>query len=281
MIVRKKRGGHMIKQIQTFLEQDNIFTKSIKLLISLLVLYIVALVISLIVNKVLFGRSEERVNKQSQTLKGVINSTIKFITYFFMLVMILTFIGVDISSIVAVAGIGSVALGFGAQTLVKDVISGIFILLEDQFQVDDIITLEGFTGRVEAINLRITTLRNSLNNEVYIIPNGQITIVTNKTKDFQKINFSIKLQNTDKIESIRELAEVVVNNFSLDQRIISPITIKVYYDDIMPIIKLNVACSVLNGQTIPVRRELTSALIEMLNENKFERYAPISVVQEV
>lgn len=268
----------MIKQIQAFFEANTFLNKSIELLISLVILYSVSRFIIKFINKVIFINSKSRNQKQLKTITGVLNSTIKFIAYFFMLVMILAFIGVDVSSIIAVAGIGSIALGFGSQALVKDVISGIFILLEDQYQVDDIVTLDGFTGRVEAINLRITTLRNTINNEVYIVPNGQIAIVTNKTKDFQKVNFTFKLSFSKDIDKLKSLAESVLAGFGHDDRIISAISCQVYYDDEMPVLKLNISCSVVNGSTISVRRDISSVMVDMFKENGFEQIMPVSVI---
>jgi small conductance mechanosensitive channel len=94
---------------------------------------------------------------------------------------ILSELGLDLKPILAGAGIAGLAVGFGAQTLVKDLIHGFFILLENQFRVSDVIRTAGVEGAVEAINLRTTVLRDN-EGRVHVIPNGSIDVVTNLTR---------------------------------------------------------------------------------------------------
>jgi small conductance mechanosensitive channel len=90
-------------------------------------------------------------------------------------------VGFDITTVIAVTSIAGVAIGFGAQNLVKDIITGFFILFEDQFAVGDYITIEGMSGIVEVLGLRITKIRD-FSGDLHIIPNGSITKVTNKSR---------------------------------------------------------------------------------------------------
>jgi Small-conductance mechanosensitive channel len=92
--------------------------------------------------------------------------------------MFLQALSVDVTGIITTAGIGGLAIGFGAQKLVKDVISGFFLIIEDQFAVGDFVTIGAATGTVEEIDLRITRLRDETG-RLWIISNGDITIVTN------------------------------------------------------------------------------------------------------
>jgi moderate conductance mechanosensitive channel len=92
-------------------------------------------------------------------------------------------VGVNITPILAGVGILSLAVGFGAQTLVKDIINGLFILVEDSIAVGDVVTIRGTGGLVEAVNLRTIWLRD-LQGNVHIIPNSQVEVISNMTKDY-------------------------------------------------------------------------------------------------
>ena len=122
--------------------------------------------------------------KKSETLLTMLSSIIKYTVYFFAVAGILGVLGLGatVGSLVATAGIGGIALGLGAQTFIKDVVSGFFLLFEDQFAVGDYIQAGNLTGTVEGISLRTTRLR-LVNNEIATIPNGLIDIVVNYTRD--------------------------------------------------------------------------------------------------
>lgn len=97
--------------------------------------------------------------------------------------MILCEIGVDLKPLLAAAGLGGLAIGFGAQSLVKDLISGFFILLENSVRVGDVVEVAGVAGVVEEIELRAMRLRD-LSGNVHVVPNGVIDKVKNMTKDY-------------------------------------------------------------------------------------------------
>lgn len=118
--------------------------------------------------------------RKAETLKALFQSVLKYLTYFLAAMMILGEF-VNTASILATAGIGGLAIGFGAQSLVKDVITGFFILFEDQYSVGDFVTIGEFTGTVEEIGLRITKIRG-FKGELNIIPNGQVASVVNHTR---------------------------------------------------------------------------------------------------
>lgn len=119
--------------------------------------------------------------KRARTLSTLLKSIIQYTIYFITLVMILQEFNIDTTSIIAGAGVIGLAIGFGAQTLVKDVITGFFIILEDQYSVGDYIVSGDMAGTVEEIGFRITKLRD-FNGVMHIIPNGAISKVTNYTR---------------------------------------------------------------------------------------------------
>ncbi|WP_248929316.1 mechanosensitive ion channel family protein [Paenibacillus hamazuiensis] len=116
--------------------------------------------------------------RRTKTIGKLIGNIISYAVNFIMILMILTLLGFRLEPLLAGAGVVGLAVGFGAQSLVKDVITGFFIIFEDQFAVGDVIQINTFKGTVEEIGLRVTKLR-SWTGEVHIIPNGTISQVTN------------------------------------------------------------------------------------------------------
>ena len=124
--------------------------------------------------------------RRADTLAVVLSNAARVIVVVFLLLMVLQEFGVNIAPLIAGAGIAGVALGFGAQSLVKDVISGFFLLMEDQFGVGDLISIdEKHVGTVERMTLRITQLRDT-EGCAHFIPNGSISRVVVLSKDFSK-----------------------------------------------------------------------------------------------
>lgn len=127
--------------------------------------------------------SEIEITKRADTLASIIRKTLTTVLWFAAIMSALRQLGFDLAPILAGAGVVGVALGFGAQSLVRDVISGFFMLLEDQIRVNDVCILNGTGGLVEEINLRTTVLR-SADGIVHIFPNGSITSISNMTREF-------------------------------------------------------------------------------------------------
>ena len=123
--------------------------------------------------------------QRARTLARVIHSTTLVAIVTIAGLMILQELGPDITPLIAGAGVAGVALGLGAQTLVKDVIGGFFILLEDQFAIGDSIQVGNIAGAVEKMTLRATFLRD-LEGTLHVIPNGEMRIVSNRTKNWSR-----------------------------------------------------------------------------------------------
>lgn len=125
----------------------------------------------------------ERRRQRAKTIGSVLNSLVTFIVYGLAFVLVLGELGINLGPIIASAGIVGVALGFGAQNLVRDFLSGIFMMLEDQYGVGDIVDIGEAAGTVEAVGLRITTLRD-LNGTVWYVRNGEVLRVGNSSQGF-------------------------------------------------------------------------------------------------
>jgi len=123
--------------------------------------------------------SRKRIQTLSSTVRAVANTVFLLI----MTMLILGEIGINIGPLIAAAGIGGLAIGFGAQNLVRDVITGFFIILEDQVRVGDTVKVGDKSGQVERLGLRLLVLRDS-DGSLHMIPNGTIQAITNMTKGF-------------------------------------------------------------------------------------------------
>ena len=141
-------------------------------------------------------------DKRTDTLSTLCISILRYAVYFVAIVTALQSVfGIETTTIITAAGVGGLAVGFGAQSLVKDVITGFFILLEDQFAVGDMITIDKMMGTVEEVGLRITKLRHYAG-DLYIIPNGEITKVTNHTRGSKGAIVDVSVAYEEKIDDV-------------------------------------------------------------------------------
>lgn len=142
--------------------------------------------------------------------------------------LILAELGIDLKPLLAAAGIGGLAVGFGAQSIVKDVISGFFLLLEDQVRVGDVVVIGGTGGLVESITLRTIVLRDLAGN-VHIIPHGGVDRVTNMTKDFSRYVFDVGVayrEDPDEVmQVLREIGEGLRQDPAFAADILEPLEI--------------------------------------------------------
>ncbi|HMS83298.1 MAG TPA: mechanosensitive ion channel family protein [Nitrospira sp.] len=164
--------------------------------------------------------------KRAKTLTFVIRDVARVVIHAVAGMMILSEVGVDLKPILAAAGLGGLAIGFGAQSLVKDVISGFFILLEDSIRVGDIVEIAGVGGVVEDVKLRTIVLRDVSGN-VHIVPNGVIDKVKNMTKlyAFYLFNIGVAYREDvdDVMEVLREIAEDVRRDPAFADDILEPL----------------------------------------------------------
>ena len=149
-------------------------------------------------------RTEQRANAIGSLLKSVTSVTIWAIA----VLTILPLLGIDIAPLLASAGVIGVALGFGAQTLVKDYLSGIFMIVEDQFGVGDVIDVGDVVGTVEEVALRYTRLRD-LSGVVWYVRNGEILRVGNRSQGWTLAIVDIPVGYNENIDRVREIVDLV------------------------------------------------------------------------
>ena len=138
------------------------------------------------------GESKQGSKKRADTLIGVFMGLGKFLIFTLVFFMVLAEFNVNLGPILAGFGIVGIAVGFGAQYLIRDLIAGVFILMENQYRVGDIARIADVTGLVEAVNLRKTVLRD-LDGVVHHIPNGEIRVASNYTRRFSRVNLNISV----------------------------------------------------------------------------------------
>ena len=147
-----------------------------------------------------------RVEQRTATLRQIIRSVTKAILILVVVLTISSELGFNIGPVLASAGIVGLAVGFGAQSLVKDVISGFFILFEDQFGIGDVVKISDFTGIVERMTLRATVLRN-LEGQVYVVPNGNIQNVVVMTKGWSRAVLDVTVPHKEELARVFDVLQ--------------------------------------------------------------------------
>ena len=146
--------------------------------------------------------------KRARTLGSVINKVASAAIVGMALLMVLRALSIDIAPVLTGAGIVGLAVGFGAQTLVRDIISGFFLILEDQVRVGDVVAINGTGGLVEELNLRTIVLRD-IEGAVHVFPNGSITTLTNRSKDFSYYVIDLPLSYSEDPDRVATLLRKV------------------------------------------------------------------------
>lgn len=172
--------------------------------------------------------SEFEVEKRASTVSNVARKSIVILIWTVAIMMALQKLGFEIGPILASLGVVGVAVGFGAQSLVKDILAGLFLLVENQIRVNDIAVINGTGGLVEEINLRTTVLRGE-NGAVHIFSNGNIQTLSNLTRDYSYYVFELSVAysaDTDEvIAALRDLAETIANEEPYRDLVLSPLEI--------------------------------------------------------
>jgi moderate conductance mechanosensitive channel len=189
----------------------------------LVVLFVIAIILSRIIAIVTRrmsglartkGTSPSR-NSQVQTFASVLRTTLNGIVWGLTALQVLTVLGVNLGPLLASAGIAGVAIGLAAQTIVKDVLNGMLIIVEDQFNVGDTVRLTGMTGTVEMMTLRRTEIRDG-DGTLYVVPNSQITTVANLSRDFSVATVNVSVDFSARPEKVIALLTSIAMDIRKD-----------------------------------------------------------------
>ena len=169
--------------------------------------------------------SAVELKKRMDTLERLVSNVLQFFIVVIAVLMILDKLGLDIGPAIAGLGVIGIAVGFGAQTLVRDYLTGALILVENQYSVGDVVRLAGVAGTVEDFNLRRTTLRD-IDGVVHTIPNGQITVASNLTRVWARINQDVTVAYGTDIDRAIQVVDAVGQEMKADpawrKRILEP-----------------------------------------------------------
>ena len=154
--------------------------------------------------------------KRAETLSHVIRDVGRMAVLAVSALMILSELGLNLGPLLAAAGIGGLAVGFGAQNLVKDVLSGFFILLEDSIRVGDVVEVAGVGGLVEEVRLRTIRLRD-LSGNVHVVPNGSVDKVKNMTKDYSYYLFDIGVAYREDVDEVMAVVQEIAEGLRADE----------------------------------------------------------------
>jgi small conductance mechanosensitive channel len=155
-------------------------------------------------------------SSQLRTMAAILRATSYGVIGFYILTQILAAIGVSLGPFIASAGVIGLGISFGAQSIFKDMLTGIFILVEDQYAVGDTITIAGLTGTVEDLSLRVTKLRGG-DGTVYIVPNSQITTVQNLSRDFAVGTLNVSVDARENPARVIALLTKIANEVRTDE----------------------------------------------------------------
>ena len=159
--------------------------------------------------------TKEAEKKREDTLIRIFTTSFGIIIWILAFLMILQETGIAIGPLLAAAGIAGLAFGFGGQYLIRDLISGLFIIMENQYRIGDVVCFDGICGLVEDISLRMTTLRD-LDGTVHHIPHGEIKKVSNLSKFFARVNLNIGISYSSNLEHVISVVNKVGNELAED-----------------------------------------------------------------
>lgn len=211
---------------------------------------------------------DPELEKRAATMGGIFRRTAKAVIWVMAIVMVLREAGFDIGPILAGAGIVGLAVGFGAQNLVRDVISGVFLLIENQVRVNDVAVINGTGGLVEELNLRTTVLRG-LDGTVHIFPNGAIESLSNMTHGFSYYIFDVGVaykEDTDRVVAVlKGLAGEMMKEDAYRPHILEPLEVLGVdkFADSAVIVKARI-------KTVPIKQWLVGREMNRRIKKKFD-----------
>lgn len=208
--------------------------------------------------------------KRLKTLEGLIGAIFGVGSWLLALMLIVSELKPSYAgTLIASAGILGFALAFGAQSLIKDFMSGIFIIFENQYRVGDVVTINNVSGKVEGITIRTTILRD-LNGYVHHIPNGTITLTTNRTMDYGRIYEDIKVKPETDLEllekTINSAGKKVSKMAEFENKIAEPPS----FDRVSAIDKDGITVKVLGKVNLSIQKQVKSEFIKQLAKD-FEK----------
>lgn len=266
-----------------FLDPDRLMA-AFMIMIKIVLIYMAARILIRILTKVISHmvhvQKQSRINfdtRRTNTLGKLANNVITYTINFIAILLILGQLGLNLGPLLAGAGVLGLAIGFGAQSLVKDVITGFFIIFEDQFAVGDIVQIDNFRGTVEQIGIRVTKLK-SWTGEVHFIPNGTITKVTNYSiyNSLAVIDVSISYES-DTEKAIEVLNGLVKEIYEKNENVLTEPQVLGVQELGPSEVKLRLTAECVPNTQAAVTREIFMEVKRRFDEHEIEIPYPKSV----
>ncbi len=217
------------------------------------------------------------------TLTGILSATTRIIVWVIGLLWILSELGVNLAALAAGAGVAGLAIGFGAQSIISDFISGVFIILENQYRVGDVVELNGVRGTVQEVTVRSTVLRD-LDGNVHHIPNGEVKISTNKTMGFSRVNIDVGVGYDSDIDTVEKVINEVGKELAKDKKLSEFIIEAPEFRRVSEFgdsaIEIKVVGKVMAGKQWRVAGEFRKRLKKAFDKNKIEIPFPQRVIHQ-
>ncbi|KRL91266.1 mechanosensitive ion channel family protein [Lactobacillus kalixensis] len=198
---------------------NNLLSITWQLVITTIIFYLISHFGKKIINRYLNSRPKRNTNKRTQTITALINSVFQYTVIFFYLFGVLSILGVPVGTLLASAGIFSLALGMGAQGFVSDLVNGFFILSEDQYDVGDLVQIGTSVGTVVQLGLRTTRLKASDGSMIYI-PNRNITVVQNLAHGGIGLDLTLDLDASNDINKVEQLIKECNRDIKVEKKTI-------------------------------------------------------------
>ena len=190
---------------------------AVAIILFLILRIIMPLLVKRLVSRRMAGEDEAEQKKRIDTLSSILVTISGIIIAIIAILTILPEFGVNVTTLIAGLGVGGLAIAFAAQNLVRDFITGFFILLEDQYRVGDVVTIAGITGVVEEVGLRRTILRD-LDAKVHSIPNGKVEVSTNLTRKFSRVNLNVSIGYGEDLNRVIETINKICQDIAEDPK---------------------------------------------------------------
>lgn len=253
----------MIENIKSIFMHEagglNVWGKIVVALVTFILAEILVKLAGFLANKIgtkstdkLHGKDAKRV----KSLASLIRSVFKIVILLTWLLSTLKMFGINTSAIITTAGIGGLAISFGARSLVEDVISGVFLIFEDSLAIGDYVTVAGKDGEVTDIALRTTTIRD-FNGELHVIPNGEIRVVTNRNRNIQRALVKFPIAYDSSVDqAIEILKDVLPKAVDSDHAVIEPVAILEATDILPEGVIITALCKTIPGDQWRIERTI-------------------------
>ena len=247
------------EKAQTLVDHIPVFVTHLVISLGVIVIGLILVRVGrAILSRIIRGKNKKGAPHRTETTKSIATSIFSYLMYFIIMAVVLRIFGVDVRSIFTAVGVVGIAISFGAQTLVKDIISGLFLWGEGNLAVGDVVTLNDLSGTVEAVTIRTTTIRN-WNGNICVIPNGDIRTITNMSRGFKRAVVNIPCpyeENHERLVAmIREEMEIAGKEIEGIEKTPDVMSI-VSFENNSVIVQIAVPCPV--GEHWRIERDIRS-----------------------